>query len=363
VRLEGLRVGFVAGTLGKGGAERQLYYYLRALTRSGAHPHVWSLTRREAWEEPIRALGVPVEWIGRSPSRALRLAALSMSPQLRSVQLVQSQHFFTNLYAVAAARIAGRPEAGALRSDCTNEVAASGSLGGMSLRFPRRIVANSQRAIRRAIEMGVSPARLRYLPNVVDAEAYACQRPRRVGMPIRVLAVGRLGPEKRFDRFLRVLCLLAKRGVAFEARVIGEGVLRSVLEEKVREMGLGGSGNLFPGPSEEMRSEYEWADVLIQSSDHEGTPNVVLEAMASGLPVVATAAGDTAYICPDGVAGFVREPADEEGLARSVEMLASNPELRARMGEAAAANVRERFSVERLPSLLENLYLEMGVLS
>lgn len=361
--LEGLRVGYVAGTLGRGGAERQFFYLLRALTASGARPHVWTLTRKEAWEEPIRSLGVSVEWIGRSSRRGRRLAALLGSRALRAVDLVQSFHFFTNLYAVAAARIAGVLEAGALRGNCSAEVAASGRLGGLGLRLPRRIVANSRGAIRKAMEMGVGPERLKFLPNVVDADEFAVERTPRCGGPIRLLAVGRLGPEKRFDRLLRVAGVLRERGVSFEVRVIGEGLMRPLLEEEVRRMGLGMPSEVFPGPSEEMKSEYAWADVLVQSSDHEGTPNVVLEAMASGLPIVATSAGDTAEICPDSVSGFVRESSDEDGLAKAIEALSSSPELRARMGEAAASDVRRRFSVSRLPSLLEGLYSEMGILS
>jgi glycosyltransferase involved in cell wall biosynthesis len=175
--------------------------------------------------------------------------------------------------------------------------------------------------------------------------------------------VGRLEPQKRFDRLLRLLSILREKRVAFEARVVGTGSLRDELEREAKSRDLGSAKELFPGASTEMCAHYQWADLLVQSSDHEGTPNVVLEAMASGLPVVATAVGDTGDICPDGVCGIVRDPTDEEGLARAVETLASNADLQAKMGEAASANVRARFSVDRLPSLLEDLYSNLGVLA
>src|SRR5262245_10008242 len=96
--LSRLTISFLAGTLGQGGAERQLFYSLRTLKESGAHPQLFCLTRGEFWEEPIRDLGVPIRWIGKHQSRAVRLACLIDSLRKDRPMIIQSQHFYTNIY-------------------------------------------------------------------------------------------------------------------------------------------------------------------------------------------------------------------------------------------------------------------------
>ena len=189
--LTGLKVCFVAGTLGQGGAERQLYYMLRALKEHGAVPRVLSLTKDEYWEDRIRALGVPVTWVGQTHSRLQRLRAIIREIRREPAEILQSQHFYTNIYVAAAARFLGLHEIGALRSDAINEVGAnSGRLGWLSLRAPRVIAANSRQAIENAVGLGIARSRLNFLPNVVDtSRSLKPQTPAKV---VRVLTIGRL---------------------------------------------------------------------------------------------------------------------------------------------------------------------------
>src|SRR5215510_2403397 len=99
-----LNICFVAGTLGQGGAERQLYYMLRELRENGATPRLLSLTRGEFWESRISELGVPITWIGESPSRLKRLSKIIATLRAEPPDVLQSQHFYTNLYVAGAAR-------------------------------------------------------------------------------------------------------------------------------------------------------------------------------------------------------------------------------------------------------------------
>lgn len=363
--LEGRRVAFIAGTLGQGGAERQLYYMLTVLRQHGARPRVLCLTDGEFWEAPIRALGVPVQHVGGPRSRLRRLARLIADLRADPVDVVQSQHFYTNLYAAAAGRVLGVPEVGALRSDVRSEVAANpGWLGAASLRVPRLLAANSARAILNAEAYGVPRARLRLLPNVVDVARFA-PRPGGDAGPVRLLLAGRLGAEKRGDRFLRLVAAArAHLGAAVEGLVVGDGPERASLERQAAALGLlsdgagagARAGVTFHGAQADVAPWYGRASVLVLTSDFEGTPNVVLEAMAAGLPVVATDVGGVSDLVRDGVTGRTVPRDDEAALVDAVLALASDPARRRRYGAEGRRHVETHHALPHLADELRALY-------
>src|SRR5215467_10260538 len=101
--LSKLRIAYVAGTLGQGGAERQLFYAIQALRQSGAAVQVFSLDRGGFWEEPIKQLGAKVTWIGQDRSRLKRVLRTVKHLKREPADILQSQHFYTNAYASVAA--------------------------------------------------------------------------------------------------------------------------------------------------------------------------------------------------------------------------------------------------------------------
>jgi glycosyltransferase involved in cell wall biosynthesis len=356
VDLGDLRIGFIAGTLGQGGAEHQLFYILRALCRAGAQPYVLCLTRGEYWEERIRSLGVPVVWVGQARSRWRRLAAIVNAARARPTHILQSHHFYLNLYAVAAARILRVQEVGAIRSNVLSEVRESGKLGGsLSLRVPRRIAANSRAAVETAAALGVKSARLHYLPNVVDTGLFkpAVRSPED---PVRLLIAGRLTGEKRIDRFLSVLAVVSKRTNKKVCAVIaGEGPLRRQLEEQARDLGLAQTVE-FAGLVQDLLPYYQSCHIFVLTSDWEGTPNVVLEAMACGLPVVSTRVGGVPEMIRNGETGFLVGGQDHDEMANVLLDLIHSPDRRRVVGCRAREYVESRRSVEQLPGLLQDLY-------
>jgi glycosyltransferase involved in cell wall biosynthesis len=351
---------FVAGTLGQGGAERQLFYMLKALKSAGARVSLACLTRGEFWEQPIRDLDVPVTWAGERGSRLMRLRRLVQIVKAERPRIVQSAHFYTNLYATLAARAAGARDIGAVRNDVTSEVRANGHLlGRWSLRAPRVIAANSALGVRNACRLGVPAPRCFLLPNVVDTERF--RRAARNGEghrgPVRLLAVGRLVEQKRMDRFLRLLAQLrTNASVPVTGVIAGQGPLRESLERQAEGLGLRPDGVTFLGAVADLVPCYHAADLLVLASDWEGTPNVVLEAAACGLPAVVTDAGGAADVVREGETGFVRHPEDEAGLAEAARRLVEDAALRQRLGGAARAFIESRHSEKRLPEWLAALY-------
>ena len=126
VDLSRLKICFIVGTLGQGGAERQLYYLVKELYNCGTQLLILSLTRNEFWEAKIRELGIPIHWVGKSHSWFIRLATIIRILRGKKYDYVYSQHFFTNLYACFAAKAIRSIGIGSLRSNCINEVQSLG---------------------------------------------------------------------------------------------------------------------------------------------------------------------------------------------------------------------------------------------
>src|SRR6185503_21148823 len=113
-------------------------------------------TRGEVWEERIAKLGIPVIWVGQQRSRLARLMRIVRELRANPPDIIQSQHFYTNLYAVAASRLLRRHDIGAVRNTGIFEVSANGMIfGRLGLRTPRLIAANSRNALRNAAAMGI----------------------------------------------------------------------------------------------------------------------------------------------------------------------------------------------------------------
>src|SRR3954447_19179631 len=178
--------------------------------------------------------------------------------------------------------------------------------------------------------------------------------------PPRVLYVGLLTPRKGVLDLLEASRLLRERGVAHEMWLLGgtpdegpaaEAEVRAQLDGSVRLLGT--------RAPEEMPAEFAAADVFCLPSWWEAMPLSVLEAMATGLPVVATDVGDVGRAVAEGLTGHVVPVRNPEKLADALEPLLADPELRTRMGAAGRARVVERFSSETTARQVSALYAEL----
>ncbi len=352
-QLESVKVAFVAGTLGQGGAERQLYYILKTLVQAGTRLKLYSLTRGEFWQQAIEELGVEVVWIGQKPSRLLRLLKLIEELRKDPPEVVQSQHFYTNIYVALAARVLGLRSIGAIRSDVKSEVTANGKLlGVLCLRLPDRLAANSANGLRNAQAFGIKAERVFLLPNVVDTDLFRPAADDRPG--VRLLFSGRFVEVKRPEWFISVFAGLAKTAsVPVQATMLGDGPLRASMEAMARRLGLEVQ---FTGNVADPEHYYRQADILVLTSSYEGTPNVIMEAMASGLPVVATRVGGVEDLVSDRT-GYLCDTYEE--LASSVRELVDNPVKRLELGREARNWIEQKHSLGSLRSQLQKLYQEI----
>ncbi|MBV9101038.1 MAG: glycosyltransferase [Candidatus Dormibacteraeota bacterium] len=172
--------------------------------------------------------------------------------------------------------------------------------------------------------------------------------PARGSIP-HIVSVGRLIPKKGFDDLLRACAVLHRKGIAFSCEVFGEGPLRGRLEVLRDELGLAGVVRFCGARTQrELLDAYTSADIfaltpcVTEDGDRDGVPNVLLEAMACGLPVVVTRAGGVEEVVRHEVDGLVADARSPEQVARCLELLLTDAALRSRLG-AGALNAAQRF--------------------
>jgi glycosyltransferase involved in cell wall biosynthesis len=353
-----LKVCFLAGTLGRGGAERQLVYMLRALKQGGVQSRVLCLTQGEFFEHEIKSLGVPVEYVGGSTSQLIRLLRIVRSLSRDPVNILQSVHFYTNLYAAFAARVVRARSIGAIRNDLVSELKANGLAGWGHLHMPSHLLANSTIGQQRAVDRGIPQLRVDLLPNAVDSDVFvARQNDHGPDDAVRILFVGRLDKQKRPDLFIRVISRVVRQlpDRRVKAVIVGDGRMKTEVKDLIANVGLTAEQIEIAGARDNMSAFYQNADLLLLTSDWEGTPNVLLEAMACGVPVVSTRVGGVPEIV-DTDRGLVVNSGDEDALTEAVLKLVENTELRHTLGTRGREYVLRFHSLEMLKGRLTDVY-------
>jgi glycosyltransferase involved in cell wall biosynthesis len=171
--------------------------------------------------------------------------------------------------------------------------------------------------------------------------------------------VGSLFQVKRWDRLVTLAAELKKSGQRFLIRIVGDGPLSGTLQQLTRNLHVDDRVS-FPGHVDDIPSELRHATCLVHTSEVEGCPNVVMEAMASGRAVVAADAGDIADLVEHGKTGFVVSQGDDQALSHYVTRLLANPGLCRAMGVAARDKANREFGLQRLVSETLTVYKLAG---
>ena len=210
---------------------------------------------------------------------------------------------------------------------------------------------------------GFPPERCHVLYSGLDCAAIPYSEPDTRTSPFQLLAVGRLVEKKGFRYAVRAVAELRREGRDVRLLVAGDGPLRSALvEEAARAADPDAVTFLSWIPQERVLEVLRRSDVLVApsvtaaSGDQEGIPNVLKEAMASGVPVVATDHGGIPDLVKDGATGLLVPEKDPSSLAAAIRRLHDQPALRVSLARAARAAVEREFDSSRLAERLEKLY-------
>jgi glycosyltransferase involved in cell wall biosynthesis len=358
------RLLYVVGQLGPGGRERQLWYLLRGLDRERYRPAVavWRYRREEAFVPRIEALGVPVLPVAPLDStRVARLRGLRALVRALRPEVLHCQSFFVNAPAALAALGSSAIAVGTVASNFDSDIQRAGRvIGRLCARFPGFQIFNNRAALEtaRARRSLFVARRVRLVRNGVDLAAFRAS-PASLDERAHVVGVGNLYRYKRWDRLMLAADLLRRRGLDCRFSVAGSGPERAALEALAARLDLGDRFRLL-GHSDDVPALLDGACALAHTSDFEGCPNAVLEAMAAARAVVSSDVGDVPYLIDDGVEGY-RVPRDDvEALADRLARLIGDRKLAREMGLRGRARAERELAIERLVAETLAAYREAG---
>ena len=177
--------------------------------------------------------------------------------------------------------------------------------------------------------------------------------------PLRhIVSVGRLCPNKGFDTLIKAFSRLAPSDPALRLTIYGEGVARHALEALIQRLHLTDRVNL-PGTTQNIPAILREADLFVFPSRYEGFPNALCEAMAVGLPIIASACSGTVDIVRDGIDGRLFPIDDEKALEKLLQELLHDPAQRVRLSQEART-VSDRFSETAILQLWEDLLQDLA---
>lgn len=221
------------------------------------------------------------------------------------------------------------------------------------LRHADRIVCPCSQAASEARAAGIARDRIALIPNGVDTGYFVPAGG--TGRRADVIFVGRLDHMKGVHVLLQAVQILKGRGVRQRFHIIGDGPDRPALEAMAQQLNIKESA-LFAGESPDVLAYLQRSAVFVLPSLSEGLSNVILEAMACGLPVVATRVGGNVELIEDHISGLLVGPAQPRELADALEQVLTNRALALRLGAAARTRALDKFSIISVAARYQELY-------
>ena len=345
-------------SLQTGGTERQFSLAARAL-RADFDVRLGCVSRSGSFVDDVGEIGEYPTGTSMLGPVALRSAkALRRDLRAQHVMLAHAFDFYTNVMMVPAARAAGVPvvigsqrQLGDLLSPAKRIAQAA------AFHLCDAVVCNCQAAADLLKKHGLDEEKLAVIPNYVPREAFEDVAPalaKKEGV-IRIGMVARMNHAvKNHPLLLRAFAILA-REAPMELVLAGDGPLRSGLEQLASELGIAGKV-IFLGDRRDIGAVLRSLDVAVLTSKSEALSNAILEAMAAGLPVVASRVGGNTELVEEGKTGFLFSVGNEQELVTALHTVLTSSEVRIQMGSEARRRVLERYHMDVVLKHFRELY-------
>ena len=356
-----VRVVHLVTTLNIGGLEMVVLNLTRCCDRSRFQPHVICLGEIGDLESCFREADVPVEslgYVGQGTGRTL--FRLTRSLHRIRPHILHTHNTSPHLLGALAGSMVSVPvlvhtKHGRNYVDRGKTVAGNRLASCLSDSIVS--VSHDARQVAREVER-VPASKIQVIHNGIDLARFPIPNGRPGPNGRRAITVARLNPIKDQHTLLKAARLVADADPGFRLDLVGDGELRDDLVALCNSLGLQ-DHVCFLGSRDDVRCQLAAADVFVLSSLSEGISLTLLEAMASGLPVVATAVGGNSEVVVDGKTGILVPPCNPERLASAIGAILASPEMARQMGCAGRRRVETEFDLSRVVARYEGLYLSL----
>lgn len=349
-----LRIAHVVPQLNMGGLERLQVDFARHIDRSQFDLQFVSLSDRGTLAAEIEHEGWPVTAYrmrpGLRPSYILRLANFFRKSNIDVVHTHNTKALF---YAAPAAKLAGVHKIIHTRhGQCFNSTRWTVLGFRHACRLVDHVVCVSEDISRLSCQSGVPVNKIIMIPNAIDTSRFAFVGPQSRG-PITM--VGRLSPEKNVQLLLKAFAIALREEPQLNLEIVGDGPCRSELDALSRQLGIA-QRVLFAGETRVVAPFLRRASMFVLPSLTEGISLTLLEAMAVGLPTIATNVGGSAEVVVDQSTGVLVSSDNSQELAEAILRMWHCPQIAQRMGECGRARIEEYFDLHRMLRRYEDLY-------
>lgn len=368
--MEKIKIAFITGLLGMGGAERQLFHLINGLDPKKYDILIISLgdSTDEFWAGEIKKIGIEVVNVPRT-NRLLRAWRIRKIIQTWKAEIIQGFHFYVNGYGVLASWPYGAPVIGGMRNLPNERHINKVPKLWRDLCICRvtKLACNSRAAVEMLRIKYPKLKNLLYIPNGVhyasdgaldEIRHVAEKKMEKKEKTIIIGYVGQLIPRKNISFLIKSTRELAPLFPNLRLVIIGEGWYRTELEKEVAEYGLENIVT-FMGACDNAINLMTAFDIMCLASIYEGMPNVVMEASSVGVPCVASNIAGTPDLIDDGETGFLFEPDNNDVLTSKLKRLLEDKQLREDMGTAARKRMGKTFSIENMVASYRKLYDEL----
>ncbi len=342
-----------------GGTERQMTELIRRLNPARWEVHLACFEASGPWFERAAECAASVAAFPVTSFMGLgvlkHMANFASWCRKRRIALVQATEIYSNIFALPAAALAGVPaRVGSRRGLNSDRTTGLVALQRFAYAGATAVIANSRASADQLQVERVRKRKIRVVPNGLDFGRYPVRQPRTTLR--KVMVVANLRQLKGHDVLIDAAVSILARFPDARFEFIGEGPERAALVARAEVRGIARAFS-FVGHCDDVPARLGNTDIFVLPSRSESFPNAILEAMASGLPIVASGVGGIPELIENGRTGWLVPPGEDEPLAARVMHVMADAADALRIGAAARADALARFSFERMVAAFDEIYI------